>query len=293
MAHEDPAVAGSSESTRAGPLSLAARLTHGGSGATIPLAGSRVRHAPMLIVSRLAAALFVVALPVFLVTANVRFLASDIGYYKHGFREFDSSGRTGLPLSDLDRAGEEIIEYFEDDAETLRILVMADGQETSLFNAKETDHMRDVKTLIRAVYRLNEVSLAIVLAYVACAVLWTGERTVAGLARLSLAGVGFGVAVVGAVGAFALTGFDQAWTTFHEIAFRNDLWRLDPDTDRLIQMFPEEFWQEATFIVAGLTLAEVTLVVVVSLAYLVFARDKTGAGRPVPSPVVEPRAVES
>jgi integral membrane protein (TIGR01906 family) len=246
----------------------------------------------MLIVSRLAAALFVVALPVFLVTANVRFLASDIGYYRHGFREFDSSTRTGLPLADVDRAGEEIIEYFEDDAATLRILVTVDGQETSLFNAKETDHMRDVKTLIRAVYRANEVSLAIVLAYIACAVLWTGERSIAGLARLALAGVGFGVAVVGVVGVFALTGFEQAWNTFHEIAFRNDLWRLDPDTDRLIQMFPEEFWQEATFIVAGLTFAEVTLVVAASLAYLVISRD-----RQVTRPVVrasgqEPRGVE-
>lgn len=247
----------------------------------------------MLIVSRFAAVLFVVALPVFLVTANVRFLASDIGYHKHGFREFDSERRTGLPLADVDRAGEEIIEYFEDDAETLRILVTVDGQETSLFNAKETDHMRDVKTLIRAVYRLNEVSLAIVLAYVACAVIWTGERTVAGLARLALAGVGLGVGVVGVVGVFALTGFDRAWTTFHEIAFRNDLWQLDPDTDRLIQMFPEEFWQEATFIAGGLTLVEVTLVVAASLAYLVFARDKNGAGRAVRTRVAETRAVES
>lgn len=247
----------------------------------------------MLILSRLAAALFVVALPVFLVTANIRFLASDIGYYKHGFREFDAAGRSGLPLSDLDRAGEEIIEYFEDDAGTLRILVTIDGQETSLFNAKETEHMRDVKTLMRVVYRVNEVSLAIVLTYVACAVIWTGERTVAGLARLALSGVGFGVAVVGVIGVFALTGFDQAWTAFHEIAFRNDLWRLDPDTDRLIQMFPEPFWEEATFIVAGLTLAEVTVVVVVSLAYLVFARDKNGEGRVLRRTANEPRAAES
>ncbi len=246
----------------------------------------------MLILSRLAAALFVVALPVFLVTANVRFLASDIGYYRHGFREFDSPGRTGLPLADLDRAGGEIINYFEDDGQTLRILVTVDGQEESLFSAKETEHMRDVKTLIRAVYRLNEVSLAIVLAYVACVVLWTGERSVAGLAKLALAGVGFGIAVVGVVGVFALTGFDQAWTTFHEIAFRNDLWRLDPDTDRLIQMFPEEFWREATFIVGGLTLGEVTLVVVASVGYLVFARARDGAGRAVAQGVVEVQPVE-
>ena len=226
----------------------------------------------MTILLRLAAALYVVALPVFLVTANVRFLASDIGYYEHGFREYDSAARTGLPLADLDRAGQAIIDYFEDDAGTLRILVDVDGQESSLYSVKETDHMRDVKALIRAVYRANEVSLAIVLAYVACAVLWTGERTIAGLARLSLLAVGLGVAVVGVIGVFALVGFDQAWTTFHEVAFRNDLWRLDPDTDRLIQMFPEPFWEEATLIVGGLTLVQAVLVVALSVGYLVFTR---------------------
>ncbi len=230
----------------------------------------------MTILLRLAAALYVVALPVFLVTANVRFLASDIGYYEHGFREYDSAARAGLPLADLDRAGQAIIDYFEDDAGTLRILVDVDGQESSLYSVKETDHMRDVKALIRAVYRANEVSLAIVLAYVACAVLWTGERTIGGLARLSLLAVGLGVAVVGVIGVFALTGFDQAWTTFHEIAFRNDLWRLDPETDRLIQMFPEPFWEEATLIVGGLTLVQAVLVVALSVGYLVFTRGGNG-----------------
>jgi len=223
--------------------------------------------------------LFVVALPVFLVSANVRFLASDAGYYQHGFREFDSSGRSGLPLADLDRAAQAIIDYFEDDATTLRILVTVDGQEASLYSAKETGHMRDVKSLMRVVYRANEVSLAIVLAYVACVVLWTGERSIAGLARLSLAGVGCGVAVVGIIGVFALTGFDQAWTTFHEIAFRNDLWRLDPETDRLIQMFPEPFWEEATLIVGGLTLVQAVLVVALSVGYLVFTRAGRGEGQ--------------
>jgi integral membrane protein (TIGR01906 family) len=77
---------------------------------------------------------------------------------------------------------------------------------------------------------------------------------------------------VAAVGAFAITGFDEAWTRFHEIAFSNDLWRLDPDTDRLIQMFPEPFWEDMTYIVGGLTVLEVLVVVSVSVSYLVFGR---------------------
>ena len=240
----------------------------------------------MTFLRHFAAALFVVSLPVFLVTANIRWLAGDIAYYEHGFREYNSDQRTGLSFAELDEAGQRVIDYFEDDSRTLRIIVNVDGAEESLFNARETEHMEDVKSLMRAMFRANEISLAILLSYVALAVLWAGDRSIRGLAKLALIGIGFGVAVVGFVGAFALTGFDEAWNTFHELAFQNDLWQLDPDTDRLIQMFPEPFWEEATFIVAGLTLAQATLVVVLSLGYLVFAREprEPRAAAPVSDP---------
>lgn len=236
----------------------------------------------MVILSRFAAACFVLAFPILLITANVRFLASDTAFYRHGFREYHADRVTGVPMTDLDRAADEIVSYFEDDSTTLRIIVTADGQESSLFNTKETEHMKDVKSLMRVVYRANEISLVIVIAYIAAVVLWARERPLRSLAVLSLAGVGTGLAIVAVIGVFALTGFDAAWTRFHEIVFSNDLWRLDPATDHLIQMFPEGFWQEATFIVGGLTLAEVAVIVVTSLAYLVVSRT------PAPTPASQP-----
>ena len=83
-------------------------------------------------------------------------------------------------------------------------------------------------------------------------------------------------------------GFDQAWTTFHEIVFRNDLWKLNPATDRLIQMFPEPFWKDMTIVVGGLTAAEALAVVAVSTTYLVRGRDRRVA-EPVPIAVTAER----
>lgn len=228
----------------------------------------------MVILSRLAAVCFIVALPVFLITSNVRILASDTAFYRHGFREYHADRSTGIALPELDRAAGEIVSYFEDDATTLRILVTQDGQETSLFNARETEHMKDVKSLMQVVYRANEISLAVVIAYVTCVVLWARERSLRALAAQSLLGVGLGILVVAAIGAFALTGFDAAWTRFHELVFSNDLWMLNPATDHLIQMFPEGFWQESTLIVGALTAAEVLLIVAVALTYLVASRPR-------------------
>lgn len=226
------------------------------------------------VVRWLAAGLFAAAVPVLIVTSTVRWLATDETYMRHGFRAFDAAGRTGLPLAEVDRAGAEVLAYFRNDAGRLDITVMADGQSQALFTEREIAHMADVKRLIRAVFRLQEASLVIVLSYVALAVLWSGESSPRTLAKLALAGIGAGALVVGSIGVFALTGFDQAWTTFHEVAFRNDLWRLDPDTDRLIQMYPEPFWQQTTYL-AGAVIGGASLAVAASsVACLLVSREK-------------------
>ncbi len=244
-----------------------------------------------VLLSRIAAVAFVIALPVFLVTTNVRYLAGEQRFYERGFRVHDADVTTGLPLSELDRAAGEIIHYFEDDARTLRIVVQEDGEETALFNAKETTHMEDVKALMRLVFRANEVSLAYVLAYVGGVFVWAGQASARRLATLSLAGVGVGFAVVGLVGVFALVrGFDSTWNQFHEIVFRNDFWQLDPDTDHLIQMFPEPFWREMTIVVAALTVAEALVIVIAAVAAFVFTR---GPGDDEPKPPAKDEPVEA
>ena len=38
--------------------------------------------------------------------------------------------------------------------------------------------------------------------------------------------------------------FSSAFQKFHELLFTNDLWLLDPDTDLLILIVPEEFFMD-------------------------------------------------
>ena len=215
---------------------------------------------------------FVLALPILLFTTNIRFLASDTGYLEGGLRRHDAAENTDIALGELDYAVASIVRYFEDDAETLRILVFTGGEETVLFSEEETIHMEDVKGLMRTIFRANEVALGFVLAYVAGAALWSGERSGRDLAKETLAAVGVGGAAGVFVGILAIVGFESAWERLHEIIFTNDFWLLDPSRDRLIQMFPESFWQEATFIVVGLALAEAVVLVAIAGGYLWFTR---------------------
>lgn len=238
----------------------------------------------MRFVSRFAAVCFVVALPVFLVTMNVRFVASDVRFYQRGFRQYNAAQTTGIALPELDRAAQDIVDYFENNVSTLHIVVNQNGDETSLFNPNETAHMKDVKRVMQVVFRMNEVSLVVIVAYISAVVLWARERSPRQLARLALMGIGLMVVFVGFIAIFAVAGFDAAWVRFHEIVFPGGNWAFNPDTDHLVQMFPDGFWQGTTYFVAMLTAAEALFVAAAAAAYLIL----TPNGKPTDTAPVEP-----
>jgi len=222
----------------------------------------------------LALFLFVVALPVTLVTTNVRFAADEGRLYEYGFDKYDVEARTGLPREEISRAGEELRRYFNNSEETIHILVEEGGREVSFFNARETAHLRDVKDLFQITFRVQELSIVYVFTYVVGVFIWAREGSLRRLATQVLAGSLVVIAVILALGAVALLGFDRAFEEFHLIAFSNDLWRLDPRTDHLIQMFPEDFWFDASMLVGLLTLAEAAALALASGLYLGLTRRR-------------------
>lgn len=258
-----------------------------------PFPAGKGRTRALRFAASMASAAFILALPVLLFTSVIRILSTDTGFAERGLREHGAAAATGLTLIELDRAVAAIVRYFEDDAETLRVIVLDRGQERALFTEVETQHMRDVKALMRALFRANEASLAFVLAYAGAAVLWSGERSSRQLAKQTLAAVGAGATAALAVGLLALAlGFDRFWSLFHEIAFTNDFWRLDPARDRLIQMYPEAFWQEASLIAGGMALGAAAALAALAGGWLWFTRPSRGRGdgapaRERPAPVPE------
>jgi len=70
------------------------------------------------------------------------------------------------------------------------------------------------------------------------------------------------------VGVLSLMDFDALWTRFHQIAFRNDLWQLDPSKDYLIMLFPEPFWFTATLRMATTVALQTLAVAVVGIVLL-------------------------
>lgn len=120
-----------------------------------------------------------------------------------------------------------------------------------VLNARERSHMVDVRRLVLAFYAVVGVAL-IALVAMGIARGW-GSTFWRSIAR-GAGGLAVGATVVG--GAFLLV-FDWAFTVFHQIFFAPDTWTFDPATERLVQLFPPQFWMETSVALAivGLGLA--------------------------------------
>ncbi len=73
--------------------------------------------------------------------------------------------------------------------------------------------------------------------------LWRGIR----------AGARLLAAVVVLLGIVAVVAFDAAFEVFHQLFFAAGSYTFDPQTARLVQLFPDQFWSETT-IALGLAL---------------------------------------
>ena len=224
-----------------------------------------------------AAFIFIAAIPIFLVLTNVRIATTEQRVYEYSFSRYDAEDVTGIERSELDRAASEIIGYFRDgDADALDIRVVDAGEIVPLFNQREVLHMRDVRDLIRATFRLHEIAFVYIVGYIAAVFLWSGERPMRRLAREAMiaGGATVGVLAVAAVG--VLVGFDSLFTQFHLLSFSNDFWKLSPARDHLIQMFPQGFWFDVTLAVGVITIVQGLAILGAGWAYVRW-RDAQGA----------------
>jgi integral membrane protein (TIGR01906 family) len=203
-----------------------------------------------------------------LVTTNVRWAANEVRLYHYSFAKYDAEAATGISRSQLDQAADKLVRYFNNDEETIRVFVQEDGRRVPLFNERETSHLTDVKNLFRTVFRVQEASLAFALVFVVAVFIWAAEAPLRLLARILLQVSLFTLGLLALFAVLALVGFDELFLRFHLVAFTNDLWKLDPHTDHLIQMFPRDFWFDATMLVAGLTAMEAVLLASLAAIYL-------------------------
>jgi integral membrane protein (TIGR01906 family) len=122
-----------------------------------------------------------------------------------------------------------------------------------VLNERERGHMADVRTVFRGLWI---VAVGAVIVLIAAAKRGDTRRHWQAV-RHSAVGLALGIGIVGVMGLFA---FDRLFEIFHELFFPAGSYLFDPATDRLVQLFPFQFWQE-TAIVVGVVIIVASFVV--------------------------------
>ena len=126
-----------------------------------------------------------------------------------------------------------------------------------VLDAAERSHMVDVRNVVLPA----AIGFAVAIAGLAVLLVshwrraWLWRAIAVGSGALTLAGVVIGIAV--------LFFFDAAFLLFHLVFFPQGNFSFDPRTQRLTQLFPDQFWTETSIAIAvsGLAIAAaVTLV---------------------------------
>ena len=206
--------------------------------------------------------LFIICIPMLLLTTDLRFAANNIRLYEYGFNKYEVSAATGLDNEELLSVADQMVTYFNSEEELLDI---------DIFNQRELTHLNDVKGLIQLAYRLQWASLAYIVAYVVINFVLRRGAFWRGLARRLIWGSGATIALLAVLGLWAVTDFDSLFLLFHLVSFSNELWQLSPG-DRLLLMFPQGFFNDAALFIAAAAIGEAIIIGGVAWGVLVLRR---------------------
>ena len=172
--------------------------------------------------------------------------AASAPLMKQGFLQFSQTAHLDVPASRYADYAAAIGDYLNGKTDLPRVPAYdGTGGVQPAFSEKENAHLADVRGLVTALKACRYVAGGGAAAVVAAlyllkkkerpAVLQSAVRGFA-LSALFLLGVGLMLAVWGVL------NFPGLFWTFHQIAFRNDLWLLDPQKDLLMALMPLPFF---------------------------------------------------
>ena len=218
----------------------------------------------------LATAIVILALAIvpFLTPAWVSFEQNRTGAAElSGFSQAEIDAVTGEVLRDLVLGGDFAIET-------------SAGER--LLNDREVGHMQDVRDVFGAFALVAFVAVvAVVAAFLGARRLGHPER----FWRATRGGaIGLAAGVVVAAGV-VLVAFDVAFELFHRLFFAGGSYTFDPQTERLVQLFPFAFWSETTMAVGAVVVVLCAGVAVVAGRRLRAASSgESRAGAPAQGP---------
>lgn len=188
--------------------------------------------------------------------------AYDKSYYMEKYRENNIELVTDKDLGELESITDGLILYLK-------------GGENELlkphFNNREIMHMEDVRNLFDIARLIKYIAI---LGVMASAFYFIRKKKLMILIKTISYGLFGNHVLLIIIGTLAYSDFNKYFTYFHLIFFSNDLWQLDPRTDLMIQMLPENFFSGMALNILVQFLILITGLQIVNYIYLRYKRSR-------------------
>jgi len=207
-----------------------------------------VKNRPLRFLVTLGIGLFILCIPFFLITTNLRWAFNEIRLYEYGFNKYMVSEKTGFSDEELLDVAQGLIHYFN---------TGNSGEEFEIFNEREVAHLEDVRSLIALCYCVQQATLVYLVIFALAGFIWQRKRFVPPLIRMMVAGSILTIALLAFMGITALADFDWLFTTFHHLFFSGDSWIL---SGYLPQIFTWGFFYDAALFIIGAVVVEALVI---------------------------------
>lgn len=194
---------------------------------------------------KIVAVLLGVLVPVIIFISGIEAAVFDKAFYMDQMRKNQVTENTGIYPPDMDLVVGEIISYLKGDRQDFDIKARLAPEnaknvvdQVSIFNDKEITHMDDVRDLLLFFLGLRDATLILALIAFLMLLKYNNKAIIKAL----FYGSAIFMVILLIVGASFIFSFNDTFILFHQLFFANDLWIMDPSTDRLIWIVPEPFF---------------------------------------------------
>lgn len=205
--------------------------------------------------------------------------------YKYEYNKYECAEALKTDIEDLMNVTNHMCDYLldkNDNLGSITINVINEG-EVPFFNNRELLHMKDVKELFLTGIKLRKLLIFsvpfLLIFYFLISYFYTRKNTkydminrlkysLKNCCLFMFINIIFTNLAILLLSLLISSDFEKYFYKFHEIFFTNDLWLLNPATDKLIQLVPSGFFMDFSFYIVSIYLIiNVLLFIIVFLIY--------------------------
>jgi integral membrane protein (TIGR01906 family) len=154
--------------------------------------------------------------------------------------------------------------------ETLKYLKEKDYElNSSLVGVTAKEHMKDVKNLNSiAAYSFFILLLLLAISFLTLAIVHKPKRISISLAYGSILTISLNLILL----IISKLSFDSFWLKLHSLVFTNNLWQLNPSTDKLVAVFTHKFF--TNIIIAIISITTIISILILVIVILINSKKK-------------------